>query len=113
MTVKQPEAGVGRAKTDNCIAAGRNDDDVTYGRINKVQVRFTTCAPFCFRAESVGAINVCVRADVTSGRAVEFRVPHGQHGEVVTMHVDRMMLQVVRVDGVVVGEHHLDGFVVR
>ena len=113
MAVKYPEAGIGCAKTDNGVAACRNDDDVTHGRVNKVQGRFITAAPSWFRAEPVGAVDVCVWADVTSGRAVELWVAHGQHSEVVAVHVDWVMLQVIGVDQVVIGEHHLDGFVVR
>ena len=113
MIVKQPGSGIGNAKTDNGVAADRNDDDVTHGRVNKFQGQFTTSAPSWFRAESVGAADVFVWAGVTSGGAVELWVARGQHGEVVAVHVDWVMLQVVRVDGVVVGEHHLDGFVVR
>ena len=48
-----------------------------------------------------------------SGGAVERRVAGGQHSEVVTMHMDGMVLQVVAVYEIVVDEHHLDGFVVR
>ena len=114
MTVKQPEAGVGRAKTDNCIAAGRNDDDVTHGRVNKVQGRFTTSAPSWFRAESVGAVDVCVWADETSRGAVELSgSPWPARRSCGRACVLGDASKSFRVDRVVVGEHHLDGFIVR
>ena len=112
MAMEQPEPGVIRAEPDDDIATGRNDDDVTHGWVDEIQGWFAAITPCRLRAQPVGAIYVVVWADVTSGGAVEGRVAHGQHSEVVPVHMDRVVLEVVRVYRVVVDEHHLYGFVV-
>ena len=111
MAMEQPEPGVGRAEPDNDVATGRNDDDVTHRWVDEIQGWFSAVTPCCFRAQPVGAVYVVVRADVTSGGAVEGRVAHGQHSEVVPVHVDRVVPGILRFCRVVVGEHHLDCFI--
>ena len=111
--MENPESGISRAEPNNDVSASRNDDDITHGWVDEVQDGSLAVSPRCFRAEFIGTRHVRVSAHLPTRGVVECRVAHGQHGEVVAVHVDGMVLEVISVFKVVIREHHLDGFVVR
>ena len=109
----EPEPGVVRAELDDNVATCREHDDVTHGRIDKVQGRGSSVAPRWPRAQHSVALDVLIVAQVTTSGGVVGRIAHGQDREVVSVHVDRMLSQEGRDSRVVVDEHHSDCFVER